>query len=270
MNKPLQSTCGGGGPPVILLTGAGNGIGRATATALGARGYKLGLIDRDGEALGRVVEGLRGGGKSVIGVSADVCDRGSLKEAVAAIETEVGAIEVVVACAGVGRLSSAADLDLEGFRQMLEVNVLGVAKTIEAVLPGMFARGRGHLVGISSVAGLRGMPWMPGYSASKAALSTYLEGLRPALKLRGVRITTVYPGFVRTGITVETPFRRPVAMLEPEQAAAYLVRAIERRPRDYAFPLSAAVGMGILRRMPNWMFDRCMDHAGPRALTSDF
>jgi short-subunit dehydrogenase len=111
---------------------------------------------------------------------------------------------------------------------------------------------------------------MPGYSASKAAVATYLEALRPALKRRGVRITTVYPGFVRTGLTVETPFRHPVKMLEAAEAAEYLVRAIVRRPRDMTFPPSAAFNMGLLRRMPGRLFDWVMDFAGPRALTSEF
>jgi short-subunit dehydrogenase len=138
------------------------------------------------------------------------------------------------------------------------------------VLPGMVARGVGHLVGISSVAGFRGLPWMPGYSASKAALTTYLEGLRPMLKRRGVTITTVYPGFVRTAMTADTPFRRPVPMLEPEQAAKYLVRAVVRRPRDLVFPPSTALGMGLLRRLPTALFDWLMDQAGPQVLTTEF
>src|SRR5262249_36774264 len=112
--------------------------------------------------------------------------------------------------------------------------------------------------------------WMPGYSASKAALSTYLEGLRPALKRRGIRVTTVCPGFVRTGLTASTPFRKPVPMLEPAEAARYLVRAIERGPRDFVFPLSAKLGMGFLRRLPDRVFDAMMDRAGPRALDIDF
>ena len=74
-------------------------------------------------------------------------------------------------------------MELDQFALMLEINVLGVARTIEAVLPGMFARGAGHIVGVSSVAGYRGMPWMPGYSASKAALTTYLEALRPRAQI---------------------------------------------------------------------------------------
>lgn len=256
--------------PVVLLTGAANGIGRATAGALARRGFRVGLIDRDGESLEAVARDLGQSGASAWAVEADVCDSGSLADAVAATEAALGPVDTVVACAGVGRLSTATDLDLDGFRQMLEVNVLGVARTIEAVLPGMYTRKRGHIVGISSVAGYRGMPWMPGYSASKAALATYLEALRPALKLRGVRITTLYPGFVRTGLTVQTPFRNPVPMLEPGQAAEYIVRAVLKRPRDYTFPLSTRLGMGLLRRLPNRLFDFSMDRAGPRALTTEF
>jgi len=257
--------------PVVLLTGAAQGIGRATARALAARGFRLSLLDRNREALETLKEEI--GASHPITMAAadvDVRDAGAMRQAIAELETQVGPTDVLVACAGVGTLSSAIDLDLDGFRLMLEVNVLGVAHSIEAVLPGMFARRRGHIVGISSVAGFRGMPWMPGYSASKAALTTYLEGLRPALKRRGVTITTVYPGFVRTGITVNTPFRRPVKMLEADEAAACLVRAVVRRPRDYTFPWATALGMGLLRRMPNRVFDWMMDRAGPNALTTEF
>lgn len=268
--KRLSRKCRARGPgPVVLLTGAANGIGRATALGLAARGFQLGLIDRDGTALDAVAALVREQGSVVEAHAADVCDD-SIQGAVDALESAIGPTEIVVTCAGVGSLSSALDLDIPGFRRMLEVNVIGMARTIEAVLPGMFARGSGHVVGIASVAGYRGMPWMPGYSASKAAVATYLEGLRPALKRRGVRITTVYPGFVRTGMTLRTPFRNPVKMLEAEQAASYLVRAVERRPRDYTFPLSAKLGMGVLRRLPSFLFDRIMDQAGPRALTSEF
>jgi short-subunit dehydrogenase len=260
----------GASRPVLLLTGAANGIGRATAVALAARGYRLALLDRDSGPLDELAARLRAEGTPVEAAPADVRDGDSLKTAIADVEARLGPTEVLVACAGVGGLSSALDLDVEGFRQMLEVNVLGVARTIDAVLPGMFARGSGHIVGISSVAGYRGLPWMPGYSASKAALTTYLEGLRPALKRRGVTITTVFPGFVRTAITAGTPFRQPVKMLEPEQAARALVRAIERRPRDYSFPVGTAIGMGLLRRLPSQIFDWMMDRAGPRVLTTEF
>ncbi len=258
-------------PRTLILTGAGRGIGRATALALAARGDRLGLIDRDPEGLASLAEVLRGAGQTkFLTAVADVSQAGAVQAAVAEFERAHGPTDTLVACAGVGMISNVHDLKTAGLRTMLEVNVLGVAHAIEAVLPGMMERGRGHIVGIASVAGFRGMPWMPGYSASKAALATYLEALRPALKRRGVRITTVHPGFVRTGMTVETPFARPVPMLEAEQAAAYLVRAIDRGPRDCVFPFSARLGMGLLRRLPDRLFDWSMDRAGPRALTSEF
>jgi short-subunit dehydrogenase len=252
---------------VIVLTGAANGIGRATAEALAARGARLGLIDLDGERLEEIAGRL---GPAVASRAADVTDADGMKAAVASLESAIGPTDVLVACAGVGRLTQVPDLDTSGLRAMLEVNVLGVAHAIDAVLPGMVGRGRGHLVGISSVAGFRGMPWMASYSASKAAVWAYLEALRPALKRRGVRITTVFPGFVRTGMTLDIPYARPVSMMEPERAAAHLVRAIESRRRDYVFPWSARLGMGFLRRSPNFLFDWMMDQAGPKALTTPF
>ncbi|AMV38760.1 SDR family NAD(P)-dependent oxidoreductase [Planctomyces sp. SH-PL62] len=255
---------------VAIVTGAANGIGRATALEMAARGYRLGLIDRDPARLAEVAGRVETAGVEACAAEADVVDPAAIQAAVDAVEAVLGPCDVLVACAGVGRMTHVPDLDTAGLRAMLEVNVLGMAQSFEAVLPGMIGRGRGHLVGISSVAGLRGMPWMASYSASKAAVWTYLEGLRPALKRRGVRITTVFPGFVRTGMTLDVPFARPVTMLEPEQAAVHIVRAIEKGSRDYMFPWLTALGMGFLRRSPNRLYDWMMDRAGPKALTTDF
>lgn len=255
---------------LVLVTGAASGIGRASVIALAAAGYRLACVDRAGNPLHELLAHLNRSGAVVTGTVADVRDREALRRAADEAEARLGPIDVLLACAGVGGLSTALELDLPKFEEMLDINVLGVARAIEAVLPGMIARKRGHIVGISSVAGFRGMPWMPGYSASKAALAIYLEGLRPALKRRGIALTTVYPGFVRTALTEGTPFRRPVKMLEPEQAAAWIVKAIRKKPRDCVFPLSAAIGMGFLKRLPNSWFDRAMDQAGPNALTTEF
>jgi short-subunit dehydrogenase len=252
--------------PVVLLTGAARGIGRATALALAEKGYRLGLVDRNAEGLATLAELLPGSRT----YASDVTDPAAMRDVVTQVEAEVGPIGVVVACAGVGDLTRLPDLELDGLRAMIEVNFLGMANTIAAALPGMVARKSGHLVGISSVAGYRGLPWMASYSASKAAVSTYLEALRPALKLRGVTITTVCPGFVRTAMTETTPFLKPPPMMEPEQAARQIARAVERRPRNHVFPLSTSLGMAVLRHMPDRVFDWMMDRAGPRALTSEF
>lgn len=256
--------------PTVLLTGAARGIGRATAFALAEKGCRLGLIDRDGDLLDGVASELRAKGATVAYSFADVADRESLVEAVRALEASVGPTGVLVACAGIGGLTQVPDLDLDGLKAMLAVNVVGVAHSIDAVLPGMIARGDGHLVGVSSVAGYRGLPWMASYSASKAALSAYLEALRPALKRRGVTVTTACPGFVRTALTRDTPFRKPVPMMEPEQAGRRIAGAALRRPRNCVFPLSTSIGMSFLRHLPDPVFDWMMDRAGPRALTTDF
>jgi short-subunit dehydrogenase len=253
-----------------VVTGAAHGIGRATAQVLGNRCDRLGLIDRDAPALAEVARSIREVGSIAASAPADVTDQQGVRSALVALEAEIGPTEVVVCCAGIGGLTLLPDLDPPALRAMLDVNVVGVANTIDAALPGLIARGGGHIVGVSSVAGYRGLPWMASYSASKAALSAYLEGLRPALKRRGVTITTVCPGFVRTAMTSGTPFRKPVPMLEPHEAAVFLLRAIDRRPRDYVFPRSTALGMGLLRRVPNRVFDWMMDRAGPRALTTEF
>jgi short-subunit dehydrogenase len=255
---------------VIFLTGAAHGIVEATARALAKRGYRLGLVDRDADALASVARDIEHAGGVAVAEPADVTDAEQVRSAFQKLAQQLSEPDVLLAGAGIGGLTLLPKLDPPALRSMLNVNVVGVANAIDAVLPGMIARGGGHLVGISSVAGFRGLPWMASYSASKAALSAYLEGLRPALKRRGITVTTVYPGFVRTALTADTPFRKPVKMLEPTQAAEYLVRAITRRPRDFVFPLSTRVGMGFLRGLPNTVFDWMMDRAGPRALTTDF
>ncbi len=177
---------------------------------------------------------------------------------------------MLVACAGFGTLTLVPDLALDTLRRTFEVNMFGVAESIEAVLPGMLTRGRGHLVGVASLAGYRGFPWMISYSASKAALIAYLEALRPGLARRGITVTTVCPGFVRTAMSTGVPYKRKMKMLEPEQAAIHLVRAVLERPRNCVFPWSMKMGLAILKLMPDRVFDWMMRRAGPEALVIDF
>ena len=171
--------------PIVLLTGAAHGIGHATAVALARTGTPLGLIDRDAASLGKLVNELKDQGATVAHAAVDVTDRHALIRAVADINAALGAIDVLVACAGIGSLTQVPQLETITLRQTLDVNLVGVAQSIEAVLPGMITRGRGHIVGVASVAGYRGFPWMISYSASKAALIAYLEAVRPGLRGAG-------------------------------------------------------------------------------------
>jgi short-subunit dehydrogenase len=255
---------------VVLLTGAAHGIGHATATALARRGTPIGLIDRDATALAGFAQALKDQGATVAHAAVDVTDRQALFHAVEQIAQALGPIDVLVACAGIGTLTQVPDLETAALRQTLDVNLVGVAQSIEAVLPAMISRGRGHIVGVASVAGYRGFPWMISYSASKAALIAYLEAVRPGLRRRGVTVTTVCPGFVRTQMSTGVPFQHAVKMVEPEVAARHLLRAIDRRPRNCVFPWDMRIGLILLKYMPDFFFDRLMYWFGPRALKIDF
>jgi NADP-dependent 3-hydroxy acid dehydrogenase YdfG len=154
--------------PAVLLTGAAHGIGHATAVALAQKGAALALIDRDASALMDLGETLKKQGATIAYASADVRDRAALVAAVADFTKIVGPIDVLVACAAIGTLTLVPELDTPGLRETLEVNLVGVAHCIEAVLPGMIERKRGHIIGVASMAGYRGFPWMISYSASRA------------------------------------------------------------------------------------------------------
>jgi short-subunit dehydrogenase len=256
--------------PHVLITGAANGIGRATALELARRDVPVSIIDIDSSGLESLEAELRALGARFAIAVADVAQRRPLRQAVKEIEAVLGPVDVLLACAGFGTLTMVPDLALDTLRRTFEVNLFGVAETIEAVLPGMLSRGQGHLVGVASLAGYRGFPWMISYSASKAALIAYLEALRPGLARRGITVTTVCPGFVRTAMSTHVPYKRKINMLEPEQAARHLVRAVLRRPRNCVFPWNMRMGLVILRLMPDRLFDWCMRRAGPEALAVEF
>lgn len=256
--------------PHVLITGAANGIGRATAMELARGGVPMSLIDLDSAGLESLTKELHAVGARFNVEVADVSQREPLRRAVKALELAQGPIDVVLACAGFGTLTLVPDLALDNLRRTFEVNLFGVAECIAAVLPGMIARGSGHIVGVASMAGYRGFPWMISYSASKAGLIAYLEALRPGLARRGITVTTVCPGFVRTAMSTNVPYKRQVKMLEPEQAARHVARAVLRRPRNCIFPFSLRIGVALLRIMPDPVFDWMMRQAGPEALAVDF
>jgi short-subunit dehydrogenase len=216
------------------------------------------LLDRDANGLASLAEDLRAKGTSCAQVVADVRDRQAVRDAIATLVRELGAVDLLVTCAGITGATLVDDLAVEETEAILQVNLLGVAYAIDAVLPSMLARGSGHLVALSSLAGCRGMPFSAAYSASKAGLVNYLESLRPSLRRRGIAVTTVLPGFVRTPLMAGALVQPPMSMMEPEVAAKYVMRAIERRSRVYAFPWSTSLLLGVLRCLPPWLYDWCM------------
>ncbi|HEY7309055.1 MAG TPA: SDR family NAD(P)-dependent oxidoreductase [Gemmataceae bacterium] len=243
---------------VAIVTGAASGMGRALCHELAHEGVRLGLLDRNASGLDSLDEELRSGGAICCRATADVSERRAVRDAIAALVAELGPLDLLVACAGITGATLVEDLAVGQTEELMRVNFLGVIYAIDAVLPDMLARGSGQIVALSSLAGCRGMPFAAAYSASKAALTNYLESLRPPLRRRGIAVTTVLPGFVRTPLMANALARPPVAMMEPETAARHVLRAIRRRSRVYAFPWRTSLLLGVLRWLPPWLYDWCM------------
>ncbi len=243
---------------VAIVTGASSGIGRALALRLGSAGYRVGLIARrrdDLEAAARSI--VEAGGRASCAVG-DVGDRPSLRAAVAEVEASLGPADVLVANAGFGAVTRLDPLNTAEVEETIRVNVLGVIYSVEAVLPGMLARGRGHLVAISSLAAFKGLPGEGAYCASKAAVNAYMESLRIDLRGRGVAVATVCPGFVRTAMapmeSATTPF-----MMSADQAGHRIARIIARRENGLVcFPRRMALLMPLIARLPDALLARFM------------
>ena len=193
-------------------------------------------------------------GRGVVTAAADVADRAGLTAALGRLESTLGGIDLVIANAGVAEPSGGVAANPAGVERMTRVNFLGVVETFAAVLPGMLARGRGHLAAVSSIAAFKGLPGSAGYCATKAAVKTYCEALRIELRPRGVAVTCVCPGFVETAMTAANP-----DMLWPvtaDAAAARIARALRRRPAVYSFPTRMRLLIELTRWLPDGVVRR--------------
>ncbi len=255
---------------VAVVTGAAGGIGSALCRELAAAGCRVGMLSRTAAKLAPLAEEMQEAGVTASARVVDVTRRAALAAAIAAVERDLGPVDLLVHNAGVGKATNAAAPDLNDLEEMLRVNYLGGVYAIETVLPGMLARGRGRIVAVNSLGARRGMAWSAGYSASKAAFATYLECLRPPLRRRGVTVTTVFLGFVRTAMTAALPIQLPVPMVSPEEAARGVLRAAIAGRREASLPRHQAWFTALLRRLPAWAFDAFMAMVGRHALRGDY
>ena len=243
---------------VALVTGAGRGIGRALALALAAQGARVGAIDLRPPLLDELAKQMTD--RPFAWAVADVTDPAAMREAVTAIESKLGPADLLVANAGIVHETSAQAPWIESFTAEVNVNLIGVANSFAAVLPGMCQRKRGHLAAISSIASYGGTPPLAGYCASKAGVNALCDAFRVELRPLGIGVTTICPGFIDTHIADHLePFERP-RMLTVEQAAAQILGAIARRKRFHAFPLRDVWLAWLLRHLPrplrDWILGR--------------
>jgi short-subunit dehydrogenase len=227
----------------VWVVGASRGIGAALAKELHSRGARVAISARQESDLDTVSAG------DMTVVPADVTDRADLDAAAQRVRDELGDIDIAVLNAGFWQQMHAETWDRDVFAQHVEVNLLGVNNAIGAVLPRMIERGHGHIVGIASVAGYRGLAGAEAYGATKAAMINLLEGLRIAVARHGVSVTTVCPGFVRTDLIADNDFPMPF-MIEPDEAASSICNGLERGQLEIVFPARMALLMKSARLLP--------------------
>lgn len=212
----------------VLITGASRGIGRALARELDRRGAKLGLIAREPSGLEALASELHG---DPLLLPADVSVRTEIERAVAEFTTVAGGIDLLIANAGVADYGPFADMPVERVERMVAVNVLGTMLTVKAGLEPMLAAGRGHVVVLSSGAGLRAFPSAAAYGGTKAAGAEFAGALRHELSGTGVSVTTVFPGEVATDLHSHEPdrlpdWRRADEAIDPAEVAAAILAAV--------------------------------------------
>jgi short-subunit dehydrogenase len=234
---------------VALITGAAAGIGRALALELACKGTAIAAVDVREDGLRSLAEELDRKRCPISWRVADVTDAAGLAIKAMELEKELGPIELLIANAGIGSETSALKFDADTAARIIGVNLIGVANSLAAVLPGMLERKRGHLVAISSVASFRGLPRMLAYCASKAGVNALMEGLRVEVNEHGLHVTTICPAWIRTALTaqVDLPMEN---LLEPATAARIIVKAIEQRLPFYSFPRKMVWRLRLLRWLP--------------------
>jgi short-subunit dehydrogenase len=248
--------------PLIFITGASSGIGQALAARYAAAGCKLALVARrTAEVQAWVL--AQGLATDRVGIySADVSLPDSIIAAAQACMQQQGLPDVVIANAGISvGMDSAERDDLDVMRDTFATNNIGLAATFHPFMRPMLARGSGSLVGIASVAAIRGMPGHGAYCASKAAVVAYCESLRGELRGTGVQVVTLLPGYIATPLTAKNTYPMPFLMRAPE-FADQAHRAISAGSSYRVIPWQMAVVAKLLRLLPNALLDRAFAGRG--------
>jgi short-subunit dehydrogenase len=243
---------------LVFITGASSGIGQALAMRFYSAGYRLALAARrTAEVQAWAEANAISAGRFQV-YSADVSDIDSIVAAGQACVAAQGVPDVVIANAGISiGMDTAARSDLDVMAQTFATNNIGVAATFHPFLAGMASRGSGTLVGIGSVAGIRGLPGHGAYCASKAAVIAYCESLRGELRPSGVKVVTICPGYIDTPLTRENRYAMPFLM-KAEAFAEKAFAAIQAGDSYRVIPWQMGVVAKLLRLLPNAVFDKAL------------
>lgn len=244
-----------GGDAAVLITGASSGIGAALAVEIARYGGRVALFARREQRLHDVAERVAAAGAEPLVLVGDVRDAEQVAQACARMVAELGPPRVAFLNAGVGDSFAIHRFEAERVRRVFEVNVMGVVNWLEHLLPPMLEAGQGTIVGMSSLAANIGGPMAGAYSASKAALSNLLESLRIEASLRGLSISTVEPGFVRSELTDKNKHPMPF-LLETEDAARLIAEQVAEGRPVIRFPWQMATFVKLMRHLPPSLYSR--------------
>ena len=246
----------------VFITGASSGIGQALAEYYAKEGAIIGLAARRQDLLNTLQDSLT---TETMTYALDVRDAEALAGAANDFISRFGAPDIVIANAGVsaGTLTENRD-DIKTFKGVIDINLLGMVHTFQPFIESMKQAGTGSLVGIASVAGIRGLPGAGAYSASKAAVIAYLESLRVELSINGIHVTTIAPGYIKTPMTDINEYAMPFLMA-PEVAAKKFAQAIAKKKRFIVIPWQMGWLARLMRFLPPWLWDTMMKHAPRKA-----
>lgn len=250
----------------VFITGASSGIGEALANEYAERyqheGVMIGLVARRSEHLQELQTKLQDTFKvQCVIYPLDVRDSIALAKAGADFIQKYGTPDVVVGCAGVSRGTlTEHQEDIAAFQAVMDINVMGLVHTFQPFIASMKAAGKGQLVGIASVAGIRGLPGAGAYSASKAAAISYLESLRVEMAANHIAVTTIAPGYIRTPMTDVNHYKMPFLM-NADVAATKFVNAIEHKRRFVVIPWQMGWLGRSMRFIPPFLWDWAMKKA---------
>jgi NADP-dependent 3-hydroxy acid dehydrogenase YdfG len=235
----------------IWITGASTGIGRALALRLAGEGRPVAISAR---SAGDLAEVARGQPERLHPFPLDVTDRTAVRATVEAIVAKFGQIDLAVLNAGTHKPMSLDRFSSDTLRSLIDINVMGVAYAIEAVVPAMLARRSGHIAVVSSVAGWRGLPTSAAYGATKAAMHNLVESLKFDADKAGIKLQLINPGFVKTPLTDKNPFPMPF-LVTAEQAADRIAQGLKGDSFEITFPRRFTFQLKFLRMLPyRWYF----------------
>ena len=245
-------------PPLVFITGASSGIGQALALRFYQAGYRLALAARRTSEVKTWVDAHQISANSYEIYSADVAMTDSIVAAGRDCVQRQGVPDVVIANAGISvGMDTAVQSDLDVMTRTFATNNIGMAATFHPFVDAMAQRGSGTLVGIGSVAGIRGLPGHGAYCASKAAVISYCESLRGEMRPHGVRVVTISPGYIDTPLTQKNRYSMPFLM-QPGDFADRAYQAITAGVSYRIIPWQMGVVAKLLRLLPNAVFDKLL------------